>query len=386
MRIHRWLTCLGVTTLVTSLFAASALTPVSAQGDSRTFPETGKTVKGLFLNYWNANGALPQQGYPITDEFQHRSETDGKTYTMQCFERSVFERHPENAGKPSEVLLSLLGNFYYKQRYQFGAPANQNVSTINPRAFSETGHTIGGKFRDYWEANGGLAQQGYPITDEFQEKSDLDGKTYTVQYFERAVFELHPENAGTPYEVLLSQLGKFLCPANAPAATPTSRVNPQPTTAPTTVPTLAPSPTPNPNFDPKKVYRLSTEFRGDGMCLDVNNDRVVLQNCAAVSGQSWRITAGAGGNWKLSPEFPGNFAKCLDGGDFAVLANCSNASGQFWNIKPIAGKSGYYTMTSNFLGPTKCLDIVNGGQNNNFAQFADCGNRTGQYWKFTLVP
>lgn len=62
MNKHRWLTCLGVTTLVTSLFAASTLTPASAQGDSRTFPETGKTIKGLFLNYWNANGALPQQG------------------------------------------------------------------------------------------------------------------------------------------------------------------------------------------------------------------------------------------------------------------------------------------------------------------------------------
>ena len=30
-----------------------------------------------------------------------------------------------------------------------------------------------------------------------------------MQYFERAVFEWHPEYAGTPYEVLLSQLGTF---------------------------------------------------------------------------------------------------------------------------------------------------------------------------------
>ncbi|MFL5735444.1 MAG: alpha/beta fold hydrolase, partial [Chloroflexia bacterium] len=37
---------------------------------------------------------------------------------------------------------------------------------------------------------------------------DLNGKPYTVQYFERAVFELHPENAA-PYDVLLSQLGTF---------------------------------------------------------------------------------------------------------------------------------------------------------------------------------
>jgi hypothetical protein len=40
------------------------------------------------------------------------------------------------------------------------------------------------------------------------EKSPLDGKTYTVQYFERSVFEYHPENQ-PPYNVLLSQLGTF---------------------------------------------------------------------------------------------------------------------------------------------------------------------------------
>ena len=38
--------------------------------------------------------------------------------------------------------------------------------------FTETGKTLGGKFRAYWESHGGLAQQGYPISDEFQEKSD----------------------------------------------------------------------------------------------------------------------------------------------------------------------------------------------------------------------
>ncbi len=31
--------------------------------------------------------------------------------------------------------------------------------------------------------------------------------TVLTQYFERAVFEHHPENAGTEYEVLLRRLG-----------------------------------------------------------------------------------------------------------------------------------------------------------------------------------
>ena len=40
-----------------------------------------------------------------------------------------------------------------------------------------------------------------------RKRRDVDGKTYTVQYFERAVFELHPENQ-PPYNVLLSLLGR----------------------------------------------------------------------------------------------------------------------------------------------------------------------------------
>jgi branched-chain amino acid transport system substrate-binding protein len=199
----RWLPIAGALVLLVSMLPSSGS---FAQGDSRTFPETGKTVKGKFLAYWNQHGGLPQQGFPISDEMQEKSDTDGKTYTVQYFERAVFELHPENQA-PYDVLLSLLGNFYYKQKYSSGA-ANQKASTTNATKFSQTGKTLGGKFREYWEKNGGLAQQGYPISDEFQERSDLDGKTYTVQYFERAVFELHPENQA-PYDVLLSQLGTF---------------------------------------------------------------------------------------------------------------------------------------------------------------------------------
>lgn len=193
-----WVLLVGLTAVV--------LQGAAAQGGSRTFPETGKTVQGRFLEYWTANGGLAQQGYPISGEFEEKSDSDGKTYTVQYFERSIFEMHPENAA-PNDVLLSLLGAFLYEQKYPGGAP-NQKANTVNPRKFDETGKTIGGKFRDYWEKNGGLAQQGYPISDEFEEESTLDGKTYTVQYFQRAVFELHPENEA-PFDVLLSQLGKF---------------------------------------------------------------------------------------------------------------------------------------------------------------------------------
>ena len=203
---QRWLSAIPALALALSLMP-SGIGSSFAQGDSVTFPETGKTVKGKFLTYWRANGGLAQQGFPISEEMSDRSDTDGKIYTMQYFERAVFELHPENAA-PNDVLLSLLGNFQYKAKYGTAGAPNQKASTTNATKFAQTGKTLGGRFREYWEANGGLRQQGFPISDEFQEKSDLDGKTYTVQYFERAVFEAHPENQ-KPYDVLLSQLGTF---------------------------------------------------------------------------------------------------------------------------------------------------------------------------------
>jgi len=183
-----------------------AAVPIPGSG-SRIFPETGKTVRGLFLDYWNRHGGLPQQGYPISELISEISDLDKKTYTVQYFERAVFEYHPENA-PPFNVLLSQLGTFQYKKKYPNGAPNQKPNNSAGSALFRETGKRIGGRFLQHWQQNGGLAQQGYPISDEFTEKSDLDGKPYTVQYFERAVFEYHPENR-PPHDVLLSHLGAF---------------------------------------------------------------------------------------------------------------------------------------------------------------------------------
>ncbi|MFL5732129.1 MAG: alpha/beta fold hydrolase, partial [Chloroflexia bacterium] len=180
--------------------------PIPGSG-SRTFPETRKSVTALFLEYWTTHGALAQQGYPISEVMGEVSDLDGKPYPVQYFERAVFEYHPDKP-KPYDVLLSQLGTFRYRERYPNGAPAQSANTSPGSVLFSQTGHRVGGKFLDYWTTHGGLAQQGYPISDEFTEVSDLNGKSYRVQYFERAVFELHPENQA-PYDVLLSQLGTF---------------------------------------------------------------------------------------------------------------------------------------------------------------------------------
>jgi hypothetical protein len=71
------------------------------------------------------------------------------------------------------------------------------------RFFGETGHTLRGSFLDSWLRYGGLARFGYPLTEEYVE----DGRV--VQYFERARFEQHPENA-PPYDVLFGLLAREL--------------------------------------------------------------------------------------------------------------------------------------------------------------------------------
>jgi pimeloyl-ACP methyl ester carboxylesterase len=188
--------------------ASSPATSLPLPGTgTRTFPETGQTVTGVFLDYWGAHGGLAQQGFPISPAFTEVSDLDGRSYTVQYFERAVFEYHIVNAA-PYDVLLSQLGTFQYRQKYPGGAPGQQPDNSTGSQLFTDTGKRVGGQFLAYWKSHGGLAQQGFPISDPFQERSDLDGKTYTVQYFERAVFELHPENAA-PYDVLLSQLGTF---------------------------------------------------------------------------------------------------------------------------------------------------------------------------------
>jgi hypothetical protein len=73
--------------------------------------------------------------------------------------------------------------------------------------FPETGHSLSFAFLGYWTRNGGLAQFGYPISEELRERSATDGVEYTVQYFERARFEYHPEYRGSDAEVLLGLLG-----------------------------------------------------------------------------------------------------------------------------------------------------------------------------------
>ncbi len=174
--------------------------PVGA--DALCFAETNQCVAGRFRARWQATGGLAINGYPLSEEFKQRLEDD-KEYTVQYFERVRFEYHPENAA-PQDIQLGQFG------RRIVGTVTGAPTAMVSPSAesvhFRETGHNVSPDLFAFWAANGGLNQFGYPLTEEFSQTLE-DGKTYIVQYFERARFERHPENAA-PSTILLGQFGR----------------------------------------------------------------------------------------------------------------------------------------------------------------------------------
>lgn len=180
------------------------------QAGVQWFAPTGHTLRGSFLHFWTNNGGLAQFGYPLTEEFVEPVGEMGKLpLVVQYFERNRFERHPENTGTQYEVLLGTFGRAVTAGREgeEPFRPAGP-VKIRDARYFPETEHNIRlGPFVTYWNTHGGLSIHGYPISEQFEEKNPIDGKIYPVQYFERSRMEYHPENVGTPNEVLLGQLG-----------------------------------------------------------------------------------------------------------------------------------------------------------------------------------
>jgi hypothetical protein len=169
-----------------------------AGGPCQFFAATNQQVCGRFLAYWNAHGGLAINGYPISDAHPETLE-DGQPYTVQYFERVRMEYHPASSDPAYQVQLGQFGRTLH--------PADPSA-TPGTNYFPATGHNVTRQaFLAYWNAHGGLAQFGYPLSEEFSEQLE-DGQTYTVQYFERARFEWHPENADPQYQVLLGQFGR----------------------------------------------------------------------------------------------------------------------------------------------------------------------------------
>ena len=186
---------------------------------SQTFKETGFTLSADYLNFWQANGGLPVFGFPISTE----KLVNGKS--IQWLERNRLELHPENQA-PYKMLLGRLGVEALAQKgIDWNTLPKVNAAPNGCLYFAETGHSLCGDFRQYWQAHGlrlngapggnytqaeSLALFGYPISEPKME-TNSSGATVVTQWFERARFELYPDNV-SPYKVLLGRLGAEIIP------------------------------------------------------------------------------------------------------------------------------------------------------------------------------
>jgi hypothetical protein len=176
--------------------------PARAAGDGLA-AETGHTLSGPIRDAWEAAGGLWLFGYPISEPFAWRSET-GETVVAQYFERARLEYHPSKDGTEYAVLGGRLGVDLTGDRD--GEAAFRPVVAVERMGcsyFAATGHHLCAPFGVWWQREGGLPVFGYPISEPFYEHG------YLVQYFERARFEHHPENAGSRWEVELGHLGRL---------------------------------------------------------------------------------------------------------------------------------------------------------------------------------
>lgn len=197
---------------------STPVTPSLPSADINYFPETSHTLSFGFKYFWEHSGGLSVFGYPLTQEFKEANSDNNKVYTVQYFERERYEYHPEFKGTPYETELGRLGVLDAQQNDLLSTIPFQSVADNKDSncAYFPTSHKVCGKFLTYWQLHGldfgdpsvsyreSLALFGYPISEQF-----TDPQTgFTVQYFERARLEYHPQYAGTTNEIELGLLGK----------------------------------------------------------------------------------------------------------------------------------------------------------------------------------
>lgn len=214
-RVSGMLGCL----LVLAVIIGTVPAQVQAQTGERCFPETGFCISGRIREYWEANNGLVVFGLPITPQ---RTETiEGTSRQVQWFQRNRLELHPENA-PPFDVLLGLLGADRLRQQSINPDIAFQKANQQpGCRYFPETGHNVCGRMLRQWRAIGletdgqpgfteaeNLALFGLPLSNEHTTTLS-NGQQHTVQWFQRARFEIHVNPAPNQSNsiVLLGLLG-----------------------------------------------------------------------------------------------------------------------------------------------------------------------------------
>jgi len=174
----------GLFILVFALLFTARGTAQAQSTGVQFFPETGHSIKGLFLQFYKAaKDPLLYYGYPITEQMVSK---DGKA--VQYFQRARFELTTNQS-----VQLTALGVLTYKPKGPWSIN-NPNACEAYP-----TGYSVCLGFLEFYKSNGGTKQFGNPISP-FDSSDNL-----IVQYFENTRFEWR----GDRQTVVISDLGRI---------------------------------------------------------------------------------------------------------------------------------------------------------------------------------
>jgi hypothetical protein len=165
--------------LVGLLASGLASGPAAAQRGGRYFAETGHTLDGRFLDFFDGHGGADIFGFPITESFTEPD--DGQL--IQYTENARFEWAIDDEGIGHAALRPLgeiLGGWYVPD-------ASSQADGRGCRYFEESGHAICYAFLAFFNAHGGQDLFGLPISD-FVIQNDR-----IVQYFQFFRLDWYPD-------------------------------------------------------------------------------------------------------------------------------------------------------------------------------------------------
>jgi hypothetical protein len=167
--------------------------PAAAQSGGRYFPETGHTLDGRFLGFFDRYGGAEIFGYPITESFRDPTSNQLIQYT----ENAQFEWQLDDEGNGFASLRPLgeiLGGWHLPDSSGQGEGRGC-------RYFEQSGHASCYSFLSFFSSHGGQDLFGLPISD-FEIQNDR-----IVQYFQYFRLDWYPD-APEAEQVRVGPLGR----------------------------------------------------------------------------------------------------------------------------------------------------------------------------------
>ncbi len=206
------LVCLAVALLLPKAGGGTAGAGTATPVGAACFQPSNACIQGRIRQVWDSDGGLAVFGKPLAPVRQ--SGTGTAAIQVQDFERFRFEIHSANK-PPYDILFANLGAERFHATGGKDAPATKSDAP-GCKWFEDVQHNVCGDFLTFWTTHGrtlgaggnpeaaSLALFGPPLNE--ATPTTVNGQQITIQWFQKARFELHPD-APPEFRVQLGLIG-----------------------------------------------------------------------------------------------------------------------------------------------------------------------------------